>query len=93
MRQLVPLVKQLYTASVLTACNIITKQPKSSDDPNGSKVDRKAAKYYTVETCFLAPSHGLMLLDGVGTKPGLWTLDWTMDWTMDRIMDSILDSK
>ena len=19
---------------------------------------------------------------GVGTKPGLWTLDWTMDWTM-----------
>ena len=44
-----------------------------------------------VEICFLAPSHGLLLLDGVGTKPGLWTLDWTMDWTMDRIMDSILD--
>ena len=28
---------------------------------------------------------------GVGTKPGLWTLDWTMDWTMDWIMDSILE--
>ena len=28
---------------------------------------------------------------GVGTKPGLWTLDWTMDWIMDWFMDSILD--
>ena len=28
---------------------------------------------------------------GVGTKPGLWTLDWTMDWIMDSILDLILD--
>ena len=30
---------------------------------------------------------------GVGTKPGLWTLDWTMDWIMDSILDLILDWK
>ena len=34
----------------------------------------------------------LLLLLGVGTKPGVWTPDWTMDWTMDWIMDSILGS-
>ena len=28
---------------------------------------------------------------GVGTKPGLWTMDWTMDWIMDSILDLILD--
>jgi len=32
-----------------------------------------------------------MVINGVDTKPGLWTLDWTMDWTMDWIMDSIMD--
>ena len=31
-----------------------------------------------------------MSRSGVGTKPGLWTLDWTMDWTMEWIMDSII---
>ena len=27
---------------------------------------------------------------GVGTKPGLWTLDWTVDWIMDSILDLIV---
>ena len=34
--------------------------------------------------------HSICIDDlGVGTKPGLWTLDWTMDWIMDWTMDSV----
>ena len=46
----------------------------------------------TVKTFWLLQpyfGHLSCMFDGVGIKPGLWTLDWTMDWTMDWIMDSV----
>ena len=49
-----------------------------------------------LKECLLGDDRYGFLFLGVGTKPGLWTLDWsmdwTMDWTLDWTMDSILDS-